>query len=130
MTEWVSATGGFIEADVIRWKEPVFQNRQRKKAKPMLLGERLVTAEVLRGADAKGFVVLLVLATEVLTETYGRKVPHFPLKTEIRRARKTIMRGDPNRLQWSDESARALLASKFLGNGCRASGTSDDENQK
>jgi len=34
---------------------------------------------------------------------------------EIRRKRSTIMRGKPERLLSSDERARALLASKFLG---------------
>ncbi|MGD0519833.1 MAG: hypothetical protein ABSA48_01135 [Terracidiphilus sp.] len=33
----------------------------------------------------------------------------------IRRKKRTIERGKPGRLLWSDESARAIVASKFLG---------------
>jgi len=33
----------------------------------------------------------------------------------VRRRRRTIERGNPERLLWSDESARAALNSKFLG---------------
>ena len=116
MAEWVSAADGIIEADVIRWKEAAFQNRRRKKARSIRLGERLVIAEVLQDADAKGLVNLLVRGCEMISETPGRKVPLLTLKTTIKRARKTIMRGNPERLLWSDESARVLLASRFLGN--------------
>jgi hypothetical protein len=42
----------------------------------------------------------------------------IPVKagTQIRRAYKTIVKGKPERLLWSDENVRALLSSKFLGN--------------
>lgn len=76
-----------------------------------------MTAEVLR--DEAGWVYLLVRGCEVLSANYGwniRDVPLLPKNTEAKRKRTTIARGSAERLLWSDESARALLASKFLGN--------------
>lgn len=117
MAEWIPIGDDFIVADVIRWKEGVFKNRRRKKAKPMRLGERLVIAEVLR--DEAGWVYLLVRGCEVVSANMGwnlRDVPLLAKNTETKRKRKTIARGKPERLLWSDESARAVVASKFLGN--------------
>ena len=66
MAEWVSAADGFIEADVIRWKEGVFKPRRSRKGRSVRIGEQLVTAEVLRESDVKGFVPLLVRGCEII----------------------------------------------------------------
>jgi hypothetical protein len=49
------------------------------------------------------------------SEKPGRKVTLLPKGENIRRKRRTIERGKPERLLWSDESARAIVGSKFLG---------------
>lgn len=110
MTEWVPITNGeFITADVIRWKEGVYPHRFSRKAKPPRIGDRLVTAEVLKEPDKDGWVRLLVRQCEILVELAVRKPSPITPKTEIRRALKTIMRGKPERLVWSDESARSVI---------------------
>lgn len=104
-----------MEADVIRWNEGVFRAR-RRKGKALKLGERMVVAEVLR--EAEGWVHVLVRHCELVsvqTGTLPRQVPLLQKSTETKRKRKTIERGKAERLLWSDESARSLLASKFLG---------------
>jgi hypothetical protein len=111
--EWIPIQdSGFIAADVIRWKEGVYAHRRGRNAKAPRLGDRLVTAEVLQGADADGWVQLLVRKCEILLEISIIKPPLIAEKTQIRRALKTIMRGKPERLLWSDESARVLVADK------------------
>jgi len=57
---------------------------------------------------------LLVRKCEILTETSVKKLSPISNTTEIKRAKKTIMRGKPERLLWSDESARTIVASQFL----------------
>lgn len=115
MAEWIPIEGGaFVAADVIRWKENVYAPKRSRKARPPRLGDRLVTAEVLQGPDADGWVRLLVRHCEILTELSVRKPPHVTRNTEIKRAVRTIMRGNPERLAWSDESARAAVVSTFL----------------
>jgi hypothetical protein len=123
MAEWVPIqAGGFVVADVIRWKEGVYKARRSRKTKAPRLGDRIVTAEVLKEPDANGWTQLLVRGCEVVAAKIGRtpwEVPLLPKDTEIKRARKTIMRGKPERMLWSDESARAVVASKFLSNSQR-----------
>lgn len=117
MACWISVGDEFIEADVIRWKEPVFKNRRR--GQPARVGDRQVTAEVLREAGRDGWVYLLVRHSEVVSARTSWQLSDVLLPatgTETRRRLPTILRGDPERLAWSDESARAIVASQFLGN--------------
>src|ERR1700687_988145 len=114
MPKWIPCGGGFIEADVIRWKEAVWRRSKRKRRRAVRLGDGRVTAEVIRDED--GWVDLLIRGYAVSDEIRGRKVEVLAKGTEIRRKRSTIERGKPERLPWSDETARAALASQFLGN--------------
>lgn len=110
MEQWIEAKD-FIAADVIRWKEGVFDDRRR--GKPLRIGERQVAAEVLqRGED--GWVRLLVRACTITkNEAAGKAVQSLKAGEQIRRASKTLLRGKVERLLWDDESARAaVLASK------------------
>ena len=116
MAEWIPTGEHFIEADVIRWKEGVFLPRRGKGRAPKL-GDRVVSAEVLQ-EDAE-WVHLLVRNCDLCSVKRGRLEREVPLLNrgeEIKRKRRTIVRSKPERLTWSDESARALLASRFLGN--------------
>ncbi|SRR6266446_3794497 len=111
--EWIPCGSGFIEADVIRWNEGVWQKPRGRRGRTVNIGERQVVAEVIR--DAGGWVDLLVRDSTIASEKPGRKV--FPLakNLEVRRKRRTIQKGKPERLLWSDESVRALLVSKLPG---------------
>jgi hypothetical protein len=115
MTKWIPCGSEFIEADVIRWKEGVWERRSRRKnARAVNVGDRAVTGEVLR-EDAEGWVHVLVRRCEMVSEKLGRKVALLPKGEEVRRKRTTIVRGKPERLPWSDETARGALISRFLG---------------
>ena len=116
MAVWLPVGDGFIAADVIRWKEPVFKNR--RSSRPDRVGERLVIAEVLRAGDRDGWVSVLVRGSEVVSARIGWNVSDVllpPTGKETKRKLTTIVRGNPERLAWSDESARAIVASRFLG---------------
>ena len=112
MPKWVPCGSGFIEADVIRWKETVWEKR-RHRDRPVNAGDRMVIAEVLRDKD--GWVELLVRESTIASEKPGWVLKPLPKDAEVRRRRRTIERGNPERLLWSDESVRAGLKSKFLG---------------
>lgn len=113
MTGWIPLKNDFIAADVIRWDEAVYAKPGRRSRRPVKIGTRRVTAEVLKGPDADGWVALLVRQCEVLTETViGQVVEKFKNGRSLRRASDTIVRGKPERLLWTDETARdAVLAS-------------------
>jgi hypothetical protein len=131
MAVWISVGDGFIEADVIRWKEPVFKNRGW--GEPVRVGDRVVTAEVLREADKDGWVYLLVRHSEVASARTGWQLSDILLPAtgkETRRRLRTILRGNPERLAWSDESARvSVVASQFLSNPNPASPVAPDPDE-
>lgn len=119
MQRWIECGDGFIQADVVRWKEGVFEapltrKRRRRKGRAVHTGEREVIAEVLSSADERGFVTLLTRACRIVSVKEGRKVAPLKTETEIRRQQKTLLKGGVERLEWSDETARALVASRFL----------------
>lgn len=116
MAEWVSVGDGFVEADVIRWKEGVFERKGPRQGRVMRIGERLVIAEVISEADEEGWVYLLIRSCEVVSAKPGKVVEALPVGREVKRKRRTVARGNAERLLWSDESARAVVASRFLGN--------------
>ena len=120
MAKWIPCEDGFIEADVIRWKEGVWERRGRlgrritKRTRAINVGDRVVTGEVLKD-DGDGWVRVLVRKCEIVSEKPGRRVALLPKGEEVRRRRRTIERGEPERLLWSDETARGALISQFLG---------------
>jgi hypothetical protein len=120
MEVWIECGKAFIKADVVRWKEGVYAEPMRRRKKKsarsnaVRTGEREVIAEVLGEADAKGFVTLLVRGCRIVSEKEGMNVLTLKPATEIKRQQKTLLKGYVERLQWSDEAARALIASRFL----------------
>lgn len=115
MTIWLACADGFIAADVIRWKEGIWERRGPRGSRSMKVGEREVVAEVIDGPDAEGWVTLLVRDCQVLTEHV--KDGKIKAGTQMRRKAPTVLRGAPARMKWSDEAARgAVKGSRFLAN--------------
>jgi len=119
MEEWVPAED-FIPADVIRWTEGIFD--RRRKGKALRIGERLLAGEVVE-RTADGWVRVLVrVSTITKDEMGGRTILQIRPGEIIRRGLKTILRGKPHRLLWSDETARervcgTVLKSRFIHEG-------------
>lgn len=88
--------------------------KRRRRGRAVNAGDRMVVAEVIRDED--GWVELLIRESTVVSEKPGWLLKPLPKDLAVRRRRPTIERGNPERLRWSDESARAALNSKFLGN--------------
>ncbi len=114
LDQWIAATEGIIVADVIRWTEGIYEKRRRKNAKSQRIGQRQVTAEVIE-ATKDGWLKLLVRANVITKDDYaGSRIPALKTGDQIKRARKTVERGKSERLLWSDESARNLIAKERL----------------
>lgn len=109
MDQWIPASD-FIPADVIRWTEAVFDRRRRGKA--LRIGERQMAAEVIeRGED--GWTRLLVRACTITKDEFaGKRIQTFKPGELLKRGVRTILRGKPERLMWSDESARDAVLGK------------------
>lgn len=111
---WIPCGSGFIKADVIRWTEAAWREprRRRGRGRAVNTGERLVIAEVID--DDGEWVDLVVRDCTVVSEMPGWKVEPLAKDAQVRRKRRTIERGKPERLLWSDEGVRALLVNRFL----------------
>lgn len=115
MARWIPCGTEFIEADVIRWVEPIWKPRARRSRRAVKIGERRITAQVLK-VTADGWVHLLVKRCEMTpVPDWWKALP--PLRQEggeLRRRRQSIGRGQAERLLWSEEGARSSVASRFL----------------
>lgn len=74
-----------------------------------------MVAEVLR--DEGGWLDLLVRNCAVTAEKPGHKILPLPADEPVRRKRHTVEKGKPERMIWSDESARAALLAKGARDG-------------
>lgn len=113
MLVWITEAQDFIEADIIQWKEDVWEKRGPKQGRSVRVGDRLLTGEVLKEDEETGFVTLLVRDCKI-SKQLGKKPVQLPIPSgeTIRRARKTILIGRPWRLPWSDEEVRARLVAE------------------
>lgn len=110
---WVVCGAEFIEGDVIRWHEGVFESSRYDRKHRIKIGERSITAQVLYDpADQNTMLELQILTSE------GTR-PYKPDEL-LRRARKTISREDTERLEWSDEGARASVIDSLPEAQCKA----------
>ena len=113
---WIPCGSGFIQSDVIRWTESVWRKPRRNRGRAVNIGERLVIAEVIH--DDGEWLDFLVRDCSVTRETHGLQYMLLAKNAELRRKRHTVEKGKPERLLWSDETARALLVSRFMVGDC------------
>jgi len=108
--EWVKCGKDFIEADVIRWREPVWKPQAKTSKKPpVILGHRTVTGQILK-FDRYGWAHVQVMACTVeILPRCTRPLAPLEVGKPIRRKRDKIGQGKIDRLLWSDETARAAV---------------------
>lgn len=134
MDSWIDCGENFIEADVVRWVEPVYDGpfggngRKVARGKQVRVGERQLVAEVVGELDEKGLVLLLVRACDIVSARDNVPAAPQALKpaSEIRRKASTLIKGRVERLTWSDESARCAIVASMrtveLGGGAKEDG--------
>ena len=107
---WEKSGGDFVESDVVEWTEAIWppsHSRRRKKSRPW--GKQKIVAQI---AQIEGdFVKLTVLKASVIENLIGSDLRPHKVGTTITKKRPTLLRGNPERLLWSEEDVRvALLA--------------------
>lgn len=118
MTEWVRVTGEkLMRGDVWRWQEAVYEARGPRGGRYVLMGYRVVTAQCLKEEERAGHWVFEVRSCVVgESRNWQCAIPSFKVGEKIERTYAKIMKGQPERLLWSEEGMRSVMASKFLGN--------------
>ena len=119
--KWILIGHDFVECDVIKWTELVWERKgPKKRVQTKKIGEREVIAEVVEEDEEEGWVYLNVLKSRVTWVRSGywkRRMRVLPGGEIIRRKRHNIVRKGETvyRLPWSDESAReAVLRDREL----------------
>lgn len=98
----------FIESDVVEWVEAIWSpNKTRRKKGGRPWGKQKVVAQI---AHIDGdFVKLTVLKAAVIENIIGSELRPHKVGTTITKKRATLLRGNPERLLWSEEDVRAAL---------------------
>lgn len=104
---WEKSEGTLLESDVIGWVEAIWppSRSRRKKSRPW--GKQKVVAQI--EAIEGEFVRLKVLTASITENTLGTDLKPHKTGTIITKKRVTLLRGNPERLHWSEESVRAAL---------------------
>ena len=111
---WEEADYKLVESDVIEWTEAIWPPKQpyrrRKKKntyKPKPIGEQKVIGQI---TEIDGdFIKLNVLKAEILKNDTPRPIEPHAKGTTLIKKRATILRGNPQRLHWSEEDVRRAL---------------------
>lgn len=107
---WEKSGGDFVESDVVEWTETIWppnSPRRQKKSRPW--GKQKVTAQIT--AVEGDFVKLTVLRSAIIENIIGSELKPHKVGTTITKKNKTLLRGEPERLLWSEEDVRkAFLA--------------------
>jgi hypothetical protein len=107
---WEETTGEFLESDVIEWREIIWPPRNPRRKKPRPYGEQIVTGQIIRIEGE--FVILDVLKAEITENRTAAALRPHAVGTTIKRKRQTLLKGNPERLLWSEEDVRAALLPK------------------
>ena len=110
---WTKQDGEFVESDVVEWTEAIWppsHSRRRKKSRPW--GKQKIIAQI---AHIEGdFIKLTVLKASVIENLIGSDLRPHKVGATITKKRPTLLRGEPERLLWSEEDVRAALLNQIV----------------
>lgn len=105
---WEKSQGDFLEFDVVEWVEAIWspnKSRKRKKSRPW--GKQKVVAQIVHIEG--DFVKLTVLKAHITENIIGSELRPHKVGSTITKKRSTLLRGETERLLWSEEDVRAAL---------------------
>ena len=105
---WEKSTKEFVVSDVIEWTETIWPPRNpRSRKKPKPWGKQKVTAQITEiEAD---YIKLTVLKSEITENIIGSELKPHKVGTALTKKKDTILKGEPQRLHWSEEDVRRCL---------------------
>ena len=106
---------GFVVGDVVRWREPDWFQKGKRKKQFFKKGERIVSAQLVVVGPV--YVKLHVLRCEVVSDQSATGVKMLKPGEEITRKLSTLRARGAERIEWGGEdgeSARAHVTSLFL----------------
>ncbi|HEV8414167.1 MAG TPA: hypothetical protein VGQ49_11270 [Bryobacteraceae bacterium] len=116
MPDWIPCKDDYRIGDVLRWREPVWKPKARKNSRTVLIGERLITAQVTH-CDREWVEFALKSCETATAETWWKPIPELKADKPLKRRRSSLGKRSPKRRPWGGkdgEAARAVVTSKFL----------------
>jgi len=105
---WEKSTKKFVVSDVIEWTETIWPPRNpRSRKKPRPWGKQKVTAQITE-IEAE-YIKLTVLKSEIMENTIGSELKPHKVGSALTKKKDTILKGEPQRLHWSEEDVRVAL---------------------
>ena len=105
---WDSTVRELVISDVIEWTETIWPARKpRRKSKPKPLGKQKVIGQI-TGIEGD-FVTLIILKAEITDNPHRADIKPHQVGMAITKKKKTILKGEPQRLPWSEEDVREAL---------------------
>jgi len=109
-SNWESTVGELVISDVVEWTETIWPARSsRRKSKPRPIGKQKVTGQI---TGIEGDFITFTILRSAITENPNRAdIRPYQVGAAITKKRQTVLKGEPQRLHWSEEDVRgALLA--------------------
>ena len=109
---WEKIGGDFVESDVVEWTEAIWppstpRRKRRGRAAPPPLGKQKIVAQI-SGIEGD-FIKLTILKSEITENINGYDLKPHKIGSIITKKRSTLLRGNPERLLWSEEDVRKAL---------------------
>lgn len=105
---WEKSTKDFVVSDVIEWTETIWQPRNpRSRKKPRPWGKQKVTAQITE-IEAE-YIKLTILKSEITENILGSELRPHKTGSSITKKKQTVLKGEPQRLHWSEETVRKAL---------------------
>ncbi|HRI76236.1 MAG TPA: hypothetical protein PLX33_04515 [Alphaproteobacteria bacterium] len=102
---WEKSTKEFVVSDVIEWTETIWPPRNpRSRKKPRPWGKQKVTAQITE-IDTD-YIKLTVLKSEIAENIIGSELKPHKIGLALTKRKETILKGEPQRLHWSEEDVR------------------------
>lgn len=108
-SKWRSILLGsdFLESDVVEWVETIWSPKRTRRKKAYPWGKQKVTAQI---SSIEGvYLKLTVLKSEIMENNAIKELIPHKVGTVITKKQSTLLRGNPERLLWSEEGVRANL---------------------
>jgi hypothetical protein len=105
---WEKSDSNFVESDVVEWTEAIWpssHSRRRKKSRPW--GKQKIVAQII--ATDGDFLKLTILKSAIIENLIGSELKPSKIGSTITKKCSTLLRGEPERLLWSEEDVRTAL---------------------
>ena len=109
---WEKSQGDFLESDVVEWVEAIWSPKKTRRKKSRPWGKQKVTAQITH-IDGD-YLKLTVLKAAVIENVIGSELRPHKVGMTITKKRATLLRGNPERLHWSEEDVRTALLSHSI----------------